>query len=236
MRSTGKLATLNPYGSEMQIDIFSDVVCPWCFIGKRHLESALALYGAQHPDAVLPKVVWHPFQLNPQLPVEGMPRGDYTSAKFGGAERAREIYARVAQAGTKAGIEFRFDDIRVQPNTVDAHQLILLAGAFDAQDGVAESLFTGYFLEGCDLSQRQTLLDLAERGGLPRAESENCLETQQLRPQVEEQDQQARSLGVEGVPFFVFNQKLAASGAQPPEVLADTMGQAASMPEIETEA
>jgi predicted DsbA family dithiol-disulfide isomerase len=218
----------------MQIDIISDVVCPWCFIGKRNLESALKAYGTKHPDEAAPKVIWHPFQLNPDLPNEGMPRADYTAAKFGGPERAREIYARVARAGASAGIEFRFDKIRVQPNTVDAHQLILLAAAFDAQDGVVESLFTGYFLEARDLSDRETLVELAQRGGLPNGEGERCLEAQQLRQQVQEQDRHARTLGVEGVPFFVFDQKLAASGAQPPEVLVDAMEQAATQPQVQT--
>jgi predicted DsbA family dithiol-disulfide isomerase len=220
----------------MQIDIISDVVCPWCFIGKRNLESALAQYAAGHPDADAPKIIWHPFQLNPDLPVEGMSRQDYLSSKFGGAERAREIYDRVSQAGTGAGIDFRFDDIQAQPNTVDAHQLILLALAFDAQDGVVESLFTGYFFEGRDLRDRQTLIELAERGGLQRSEAERCLETQQLRKQVEEQQNHALSLGVQGVPFFIFDQKLAASGAQPPEVLVDAMEQAASQPPVEADA
>jgi predicted DsbA family dithiol-disulfide isomerase len=217
----------------MQIDIISDVVCPWCFIGKRNLESALATFKARDPAEVPPKVVWHPFQLNPDLPAEGMPRADYTAAKFGGAERAREIYARVGRAGANAGIGFRFDDIRVQPNTVDAHQLILLAAAFEAQDSVVESLFTGYFLEARDLSKRETLIDLAERGGLPARESERCLEAQELRQRVQEQDRHARALGVEGVPFFIFDQKLAASGAQPPEVLLDAMQQAATQPPVE---
>lgn len=220
----------------MHIDIISDIVCPWCFIGKRNLEKALAQHGAQHSNAPAPKVAWHPFQLNPQLAAEGMPRNEYTSSKFGGAERAREVYDRVARAGAAAGIDFRFDDIQVQPNTVDAHQLILLAVAFNAQDGVVESLFAGYFLEGRDLSDRQTLLELAERGGIPRSAAQRCLETQQLRKQVEEQDNHARSLGVDGVPFFIFDQKLAASGAQPPEVLVDAMQQAASQPPLETNA
>ncbi len=218
----------------MQIDIISDVVCPWCFIGKRNLEKALMQYRAQHPDPV--KITWHPFQLNPQLPASGMARNEYTATKFGGAERAGEVFQRVARAGEAAGIDFRFDAIEVQPNTVDAHQLILLAVAFDAQDGVVESLFGGFFLEGRDLSDRQTLLDLAERGGLPRGDADRCLVEQRLRKQVEEQDHHARSLGVEGVPFFIFEQKLAVSGAQPPEVLLDAMRQAASQPPIETDA
>jgi predicted DsbA family dithiol-disulfide isomerase len=220
----------------MQIDIISDVVCPWCFIGKRHLESALLTFGDEHPDAAAPKVMWHPFQLNPHLPVAGIPRAEYTAAKFGGTERAHQIYSRVARAGANAGIEFRFGEISVQPNTVDAHQLVLLAAAFDVQDGVVESLFAGFFLEGRDLSNRQTLVELAERGGLSREEGERCLANRELREQIVEQDAHARSLGVEGVPFFVFNQKLTVSGAQPPDVLVDAMKQADSLTPVATDA
>jgi predicted DsbA family dithiol-disulfide isomerase len=224
----------------MQIDIISDVVCPWCYIGKRNLEKALTLYKAteavQAGDKPMPVVTWHPFQLNPHLPVEGIPRDEYTSSKFGGAERAKEIYARVANAGLAAGIEFRFDTISRQPNTIAAHQLVSLAGKFDAQDGVVESLFKGYFLEGRDLTDHESLLELAERGGLPRENGERCLTQDELRSEIEQQDHRARSLGVEGVPFFIFNQKLAVSGAQPPEVLLQAMTQAQSQQPIETHA
>jgi predicted DsbA family dithiol-disulfide isomerase len=220
----------------MQIDIISDVVCPWCYIGKRNLEKALSLYEADNPGATAPKVTWHPFQLNPHLPAEGIPRDEYTSSKFGGPERAKEIYARVASAGAGAGIDFRFDEIGRQPNTVEAHQLVSLADTFDAQDGVVESLFKGYFLESRDLTDRETLLELAERGGLPREEGEACLAEGQLRGEIERQDNHARSLGVEGVPYFIFNQKLAVSGAQPPEVLVRAMTQAESQEPIETNA
>ncbi len=220
----------------MQIDIISDAVCPWCFIGKRNLEKSLATYKEQHPDADVPQILWHPFQLNPHLPLEGISRDEYTSSKFGGAERAREIYQRVANAGAAAGIEFRFDAIKVQPNTVDAHQLILLAAQVDAQDGVVESLFEGFFLEGRDLSDRDTLLDLAQRGGLPRADADRCLSEQLLRKTVEEQDDYARKLGVEGVPFFIFDHKLAVSGAQPPEILVQAMRDAASRQTVDSQA
>ena len=220
----------------MQIDIISDVVCPWCYIGKRNLEKALSLYAADNPGATAPKVTWHPFQLNPHLPVEGIPRDEYTSSKFGGPERAGEIYARVASAGADAGINFRFDEIGRQPNTIAAHQLILRAADSVAQDGVAESLFKGYFLEGRDLTDRETLLELAERGGLNRENGESCLRSDEIRSEIEKQDRHARSLGVEGVPFFVFNQKLAVSGAQPPEVLVQAMTQAESQVPVETNA
>ncbi len=220
----------------MQIDIISDVVCPWCYIGKRNLEKALSLYEADNPGATAPKVTWHPFQLNPHLPSEGIPRDEYTSSKFGGPERAKEIYARVASAGAGAGIDFRFGEIGRQPNTVDAHQLVSLAAGSDAQDGVVESLFKGYFLEGRDLTDRETLLELAERGGLAREEGESCLAEDRLRGEIEQQDNHARGLGVEGVPFFIFDQKLAVSGAQPPEILVRAMTQAESQEPIETDA
>ena len=217
----------------MQIDIISDAVCPWCFIGKRNLERAIGQLATQHSPVGTPQIRWHPFQLNPLLANDGISREEYTSSKFGGAERAREIYQRVADAGAAAGIEFHFDAIEVQPNTIDAHQLILLAGQIDVQDSVVESIFKGFFLEGRNLADRQTLLELAERGGLPRADAERCLEQQLLRKAVEEQDEHARRLGVEGVPFFIFDHKLAVSGAQPPEILVQAMNEAASQPPVE---
>jgi predicted DsbA family dithiol-disulfide isomerase len=220
----------------MQIDIISDVVCPWCYIGKRNLEKALSLYEADNPRATAPKVTWHPFQLNPHLPAEGIPRDEYTSSKFGGPERAKEIYARVASAGAGAGISFRFDEIGQQPNTIAAHQLISLAADSDAQDGVVESLFKGYFLEGRDLTDRETLLELAERGGQNREDGESCLRNEEKRGEIEKQDRHARSLGVEGVPFFIFNQKLTVSGAQPPDVLVRAMTQAESEEPVEANA
>ena len=212
----------------MQIDIVSDAVCPWCFIGKRNLEKAIDQLASRHSPVGTPQVRWHPFQLNPLLASRGVPRQEYTSSKFGGADRAHEIYQRIAGAGAAAGIEFQFDAIEMQPNTVDTHQLILLAGQLDVQDGVVESMFRGFFLEGRNLADRQSLLDLAQRGGLPRSDAERCLERQLLRKTVEEQDEHARKLGVEGVPFFIFDHKLAVSGAQPPEVLAQAMNEAIS--------
>jgi len=220
----------------MQIDIISDVVCPWCYIGKRNLEKALSLYEADNPGATEPKVTWHPFQLNPHLPAEGIPRDEYTSSKFGGPERAKEIYARVASAGAGAGISFRFDEIGQQPNTIAAHQLISLAADSGAQDGVVESMFKGYFLEGRDLTDRETLLELAERGGQNREDGESCLRSEEKRGEIDKQDRHARSRGVEGVPFFIFNQKLAVSGAQPPDVLVRAMTQAESEEPVETNA
>lgn len=210
----------------LQIDIISDVVCPWCLIGKRHLERALDLYREAHPDAAQPEVRWHPFQLNPELPDAGMPRAEYTAAKFGGPDRAREVYARVAEAGARAGIEFDFDRIEVQPNTVDAHRLIHRAAALDRQDEMVESLFRGYFLESRNLTQTATLAELAARAGLPADEATQYLGSGEDRDLIRQADQQARQIGVEGVPFFIFNRKFAVSGAQPPELLLEAMERA----------
>lgn len=216
----------------LSIDIVSDVVCPWCYIGKRHLERALELYRERHPDADAVEVRWHPFQLNPQLPVAGMPRAEYTASKFGGPDRAREVYARVAAAGESAGIKFDFDSIEVQPNTVDAHRLILRAGTQALQDEMVESLFRGYFLETKDLTRTDALAELAERAGMSADEARQYLESGEDREEITQEDQRARQIGVEGVPFFIFNRKFAVSGAQPPEILVEAMERAESEADV----
>ena len=207
----------------MNIDVISDVVCPWCFIGKRHLESALAAWRKEHPGQDQPVVRWHPFQLNPQLPVSGIPRADYIVTKFGGPQRAKDIYARVANAGARAGIAFNFDRIAVQPNTLNAHRLIHQAGDSGRQDAVVEALFRAYFLEGADLSSDDTLADIAVRAGFDRGQISAYLASDRDKALIQDQDQHARSLGVEGVPFFIFNRRYAVSGAQPPEAILDVI-------------
>lgn len=205
-----------------QIDIISDVVCPWCFIGKRNLERALDAWRAKYPDEA-PVVRWHPFQLNPQLPASGVPRSQYLENKFGGPARAKEIYARVSAAGSRAGIDFDFDAIQVQPNTIDAHRLLHFSAERGKQDEMAEAIFRRYFLEGADLSSAEVLADIAQQAGLDREEAAAYLASATDRELIEEQDRRARAIGVEGVPFFIFNQRLALSGAQPPEVIVDAM-------------
>lgn len=210
-------------GKAFSIDVISDVVCPWCFIGKRHLEAALAQWAAQHPGGETPVVRWHPFQLNPGLPSEGVAREKYISEKFGGPERAKEVYARVARAGESAGISFRFDAIQRQPNTVDPHRLIHLAESQDRQDAVVEGLFRAYFLDAVDLTNTRNLVDIGEAAGLAREPTEAYLAGERDRLLIENADHQARTIGVQGVPFFIFDRKYAVSGAQPPEVLLDVM-------------
>lgn len=214
----------------MQIEIWSDVICPWCYIGKRQIEAALALYAQQNPGADQPSLAWKPFQLNPQLPAEGMSRQEYVVQKFGAA-RAKDIYARVAGVGTEYGIAFAFDRIVRQPNTVAAHSLIALAGAAGQtidglQSRVKEAFLQAYFLKGVDLTKPENLIAIATAAGLERSAVEQCLADPKSRQAVEQEDQRARAIGVEGVPFFIFNGKLAVSGAQGPAALLDAMRQA----------
>ena len=211
--------------SEVRIEVFSDVVCPWCFIGKRRLEEALRRLASAAPSSLPPRVDWRAFQLNPWLPAQGMERSEYIGRKFG--TQAGGIYARVAAVGQQVGIAFAFDRIARQPNTVDAHRLIRLAGTQSRQDAMVETLFQAYFLEGADLTSTVVLLDLAQRAGLERAQAQAYLADDSTRAAVEDEDRQARELGVEGVPFFVLNRRLAVSGAQEPEVLVSAIERAA---------
>jgi predicted DsbA family dithiol-disulfide isomerase len=203
----------------VQIEIVSDVVCPWCYIGKRRLEQALER--TRQPVAV----TWRPFQLNPDIPESGIERAEYVRRKFGAA--GASLYERVAAAGASVGIAFAFDRIVRQPNTTAAHQLIALADPGAEQDAMVEALFRAYFLEGADLTRRDTLVALATRAGLDCKAAEACLDDATARRAVAQEDHRARAIGIEGVPFFIFDRRLAVSGAQPPEVLAGAIERAA---------
>jgi predicted DsbA family dithiol-disulfide isomerase len=210
----------------LRIDVISDVVCPWCYIGKRRLERALELFDGGGEPAV--QVRWLPFELNPQLPPDGVARGDYVARKFGA--RAKDIYARVGEVGRSVGIEFAFDHIARQPNTVPAHQLIALAGQHAKQDEMVETLFRAYFLEGVDLTRPDNLVALARQAGLDAEAASACLGDAAQRQAVLSDESHAHALGVSGVPFFIFNRRLAVSGAQEPEVLLRAMREAAGEP------
>ena len=213
--------------SPLSIDIVSDVVCPWCYIGKRRLEAALA---RRPSDAVPVQVRWLAFQLNPDIPTDGVDRRSYLEQKFGGPERAKQIYARVKAAGDEVGIPFDFERIVRQPNTVTAHRLIAWAQDVDltASDALIERLFRAYFIEGIDIGDIDTLARLAGEAGFDETAARAWLASDAGRKEIEAEEQRARALGVTGVPFFVFNQRLAVSGAQPPEVLLGAMEQAAT--------
>ncbi len=212
----------------LTIDIVSDVVCPWCYIGKRHVESAVAQWRAAHPDGEV-NIRWHPFQLNPDLPLEGTDRKGYLEAKFGGPQRAKEIYARVSAAGRSAGLELNFDGIKKQPNTLAAHALIAYAQSVDEgrhADAVVERLFKAYFVDGEFIGDSDTLIAIASECGLEAAATRAVLTEAATLEQVAHQDTSVRQQGVTGVPFLVFNNKVSLSGAQPPEVMLDAMKKA----------
>src|SRR6266540_4743154 len=215
----------------LSIDIISDVVCPWCFIGKRRLESALELYRARRPDAPAPAVTWHPFQLNPDMPAEGIDRDEYVKRKFG-ADRAGQVYGRITAVGREVGIPFDFAKVTRQPNTLAAHSLIALAIDAGKQDAVVEAFFRAFFLEGRDLTSAETLAGIAVGAGLDEGDVKAFLGSTDARAHIEAEDRQAREIGVEGVPFFIFNRRLAVSGAQAPGVLLEAMLEAEKEPAL----
>lgn len=196
------------------IDVFSDPICPWCFIGKKRLDAALA----ERPD--LPVAIrWRAFQLNPDMPKEGMERQAYLSAKFGGGERASEIYAQIGRVGEQVGIDFQFDRIPRTPSTLKAHRLIRYAQrpGIECADILVPRLFRAYFLEGQDIGDDTVLLDLAEESGLDRDAAAEYLDGREDEDEVQAEDVFARRLGIGGVPCFIIDGKYALSGAQEPE-------------------
>jgi predicted DsbA family dithiol-disulfide isomerase len=212
----------------LAIDVVSDVVCPWCYIGKRKLEDALSQLKAREPDMDI-AVRWHPFQLNPDVPTDGIPRATYLAAKFGGAARAGEIYARVRAVGVDVGIPFAFERIAIQPNTLLAHRLIAWAqsrGDLDATGTLVECLFHAYFIDGRFLGDREELARAAGVAGFDPAEARAMLDSGEGSDAVEAEDQEARSVGIQGVPFFIFNGRIAVSGAHDPPTLLDAMAAA----------
>jgi predicted DsbA family dithiol-disulfide isomerase len=206
--------------STLTIDIVSDVVCPWCYIGKRKLEAALAL-----PEAA--------FQLNPDMPQAGVPRKQYLEDKFGGPERAAEIYARVGAAGRAVGLNLNFDGIKQQANTLLAHALIAYAQQSPQNDAentlgndVKERIMKAYFVDGEFIGSIDVLVDIAAAAGMDATAVRAHLSDPAERDAVAKADAQARQMGVSGVPFFIFNQKVAVSGAQEPAALLAAMQQA----------
>lgn len=198
----------------VHIDIFSDTICPWCLIGKRRLEKALA----ERPG-LKPTIHWRVFQLNPMMPQGGMDRQTYLSMKFGGAGNADLMYDRIRRAGAEDGIDFAFEDIARTPNTVDSHRLIRWAAGQGRESETVEALFQAYFFRGEDVGALEVLAAAARQAGLDAAEARAFLESEALAAEIREEDRQARGLGIDGVPCFVFNGRHALAGAQPPKVL-----------------
>jgi predicted DsbA family dithiol-disulfide isomerase len=197
----------------MLIEILSDTVCPWCYIGQKRLKQALAMRPSVTYD-----LQWRPFRLDPTMPAEGLDRDTYLIAKFGTVERAERNQERIRKAGAEEGINFRFDRIRRAPNSVNSHRLIRHTQAYGLQEALVEALYRAYFLEGQDVGDIEILADIAAVLGLNRAETMSYLTSSTDRSEILAEDEGARQQGVTGVPCYIIEDRYAVSGAQAPEV------------------
>ena len=196
--------------TKLHIEVYSDVVCPWCYVGKRRLERALS----ELKGAVKAEVTWLPFQLNPTMPNEGLERTAYLEAKFGSLDAFRQMEEQVLAAGVEEHIAFAFDKIARTPNTFLAHRLIWYAGREGCQNAMVDSLFNGYFEEGADIGSHSILAQLADRAGL---KAEPFLRGQDGTAEVKAEESAGHRLGIRSVPYFLLNGTYALSGAQPPD-------------------
>ncbi|HET7381373.1 MAG TPA: DsbA family oxidoreductase [Pseudolabrys sp.] len=206
----------------VRIDVVSDVVCPWCFIGKRRLEKAIALT----PNTPV-EVHWRPYFLNEWIPREGISREKYLTTKFGSAERYKGIAQRVSAAAAAEGLTYAMDKISRQPNTLDAHRLIRWAGGIGKAAEMKQRLMDLYFTEGADLTNHAVLVQAAADVGLDAEDIREALASDQDVADVEQEAISAKEAGIEGVPCFIFGGKFAVSGAQAPEDLAEAIARIA---------
>ena len=206
----------------IEIDVVSDTICPWCYVGKRRLARALADFDA---DEV--RVRWHPFQLNPDLPRDGMDRAEYVAAKFGGPEAARAVYGRIREAGAGEGIAFAFERMPRTPNTFVSHRMVHFAVREGLQDEAVEALFQAVFVEGRDIGDVETLLDVGAECGIdPVALSEYLASAEDVE-ELRAAEARARRMGVTGVPFFIIGGRYGVTGAQDPAVLRQVLDRVA---------
>jgi predicted DsbA family dithiol-disulfide isomerase len=205
----------------LRIDVISDVVCPWCFIGKRRLEKAIAM----RPNRPV-EVHWRPYYLNEWVPLEGMSRADYLTTKFGSVDRYRQMAGRIKDAAAQEGLDYQLDKISRQPNTRDCHRLIGWAEAEGKAAAVKQRLMDLYFSEGADLSDREVLVRAAADCGMDANTARERLASDADIERIAQEVGSAKSAGIEGVPFFIFGGVLAVSGAQAPEYLAEAMARA----------
>ena len=212
----------------LQIDIVSDVVCPWCYIGKRQLEDAISRWQTRNPTLPAPSVRWRPFQLNPDMPLGGMSRAAYLQQKFGSPDGGNR-YDRVLAAAREVGLVLRLDGIKTQPNTLKPHGLIELAAETGQQSALAEAFFHAYFMEGRDLSDDQTLREIALGLGMAEGLVDAVLTEEPVTRIVAAADAELREYGVTGVPLFIVgstsDNRLALSGAQGSDALLEAMQQ-----------
>lgn len=203
----------------MYIDIYSDIVCPWCYVGKRRLERALTSVDGDV------RVTWRPFQLNPTMPLDGMDRAAYLKAKFGSLEDFGQMKEQLLAAGEEEQIPFAFEKIQRTPNTFAAHRLVWYAAQQGKQDEVVETLFSAYFLEGKNIGDLKVLAPVAVEAELDRTETEEFLASDKGTVEVKAEEAVGRRLGIRGVPYFVFNGSISISGAQPPDIIVSAIQQ-----------
>jgi len=213
----------------VKLDIMSDPICPWCYIGKTHLDKALAAI-PDHPFVI----EWHPFQLNPDMPDEGMDRREYLERKFGGKDGAVRAYAPVVEHAENAGLKIDFEGMKRTPNTLDAHRLIHWAGIEGKQDDVVDALFDAYFVQTRDIGDHEVLADIADGVGMDAAVVLKLLQSDADREDIRNRDTHSRQMGVNSVPTFIVANQHAVPGAQPPEmwekVIGDIMSQLEASP------
>jgi predicted DsbA family dithiol-disulfide isomerase len=211
---------------KIRIDVVSDIVCPWCYIGKRRLEKAIAQLTSEF-DFV---IEYHPFELNPSLPQSGTPAKEYLMEKFGGEDRYDQMTGRVTQVAAADGLHFDFESQQVSPNTRKAHVLVALAGRHGAQQRLVEALFKAYFTDGVDLSDDNNLRSIATSAGLPADEISLALLDENALGSIEMEEREMQKLGITGVPFYIINRKYGVSGAQPAEQFVEIFREASVDP------
>jgi predicted DsbA family dithiol-disulfide isomerase len=209
-------------GTGVHVEVYSDVVCPWCYVGKRRLERALA----QLNGAAQARITWRPFQLNPTMPLDGMDRATYLKAKFGSLENFGRMEEQLLAVGAEEQIPFAFEKIQRTPNTFAAHRLVWYAAQQGKQDAMVEALFRGYFLEGKNIGEVTTLTHVAAEAGLDRTETEEFMESDKGVVEIKAEEAVGRRLGISGVPYFVLNGTVSISGAQPPDIFMSVIQQA----------
>jgi predicted DsbA family dithiol-disulfide isomerase len=208
----------------LNIEIYSDLICPWCYIGKRRMEAGLKLLG----EEFTPEIAWRPFQLNPDMPVAGMNRKIYRTKKFGSWERSLAMDAEVAATGKSLGVDFNYDKVLMTPNTLAGHRLLWWAEQRNQQDPLAEALFRAYFTEGRDVGRHDVLAEIASETGLPKTEARAFLDSDAGTKEVSEEATKGLRLGLQGVPFFVVNSVPAVAGAQKSETFLEVFQHALS--------
>jgi predicted DsbA family dithiol-disulfide isomerase len=206
----------------MRIDIVSDAICPWCYIGKRQLERALLTLAG---EGLAFSIHWNPFQLNPDMAKEGVDRAQYRAWKFGSAQKAAALDARIVEAAAQVGLEFHPERIKRTPNTIDAHRLIWFAGQNGVQDATMETVFRAYFIDAQDIGQHSVLADCAAAAGLDRDEVKALLAGDLADKEMRAADQAAREAGVSGVPSFFLDGYGLFSGAMQHEAMANAFRQ-----------